>query len=92
MSKEEKNKTVRTLVGKVTSDKMDKTITVLIERKIPHPVYSKFIKRSTKVHVHDENNEGQVGDTVSIAQCRPMSKSKSWRLSKIERKVESGAG
>ena len=91
MSKEEKNKTVRTLVGKVTSDKMDKTITVLIERKIPHPVYSKFIKRSTKVHVHDENNEGQIGDTVSIAQCRPMSKSKSWRLSKIERKVESGA-
>ncbi len=90
MTKEE-NKTVRTLVGKVTSDKMDKTITVLIERKIPHPVYSKFIKRSTKVHVHDENNEGQVGDTVSIAQCRPMSKSKSWRLSKIERKVESGA-
>ncbi|MBL4851484.1 MAG: 30S ribosomal protein S17 [Gammaproteobacteria bacterium] len=91
MTKEE-NKTVRTLVGKVTSDKMDKTITVLIERKIPHPVYSKFIKRSTKVHVHDENNEGQIGDTVSIAQCRPMSKSKSWRLSKIERKVESGAG
>ncbi|MBN4050533.1 30S ribosomal protein S17 [Gammaproteobacteria bacterium AH-315-M22] len=90
MAKEE-NKTVRTLVGKVTSDKMDKTITVLIERKIPHPVYSKFIKRSTKVHVHDENNEGQIGDTVSIAQCRPMSKSKSWRLSKIERKVESGA-
>ena len=90
MTKEE-NKTVRTLVGKVTSDKMDKTITVLIERKIPHPVYSKFIKRSTKVHVHDENNEGQIGDTVSIAQCRPMSKSKSWRLSKIERKVESGA-
>ncbi len=91
MTKEE-NKAVRTLVGKVTSDKMDKTITVLIERKAPHPIYNKFIKSSTKVHVHDENNEGQIGDTVSIVPCRPMSKSKSWRLSKIESKVESGAG
>ncbi len=83
MTKEE-NTTVRTLVGKVTSDKMHKTITVLIERKVPHPIYKKFIKRSTKVHVHDENNEGQIGDTVSIVQCRPMSKSKSWRLNKVE--------
>ena len=83
MTKEE-NTIVRTLVGKVTSDKMNKTITVLIERKVPHPIYKKFIKRSTKVHVHDENNEGQIGDTVSIVQCRPMSKSKSWRLNKVE--------
>jgi len=83
MTKED-NKIVRTLVGKVTSDKMEKTITVQIERKVRHPIYNKFIKRSTKVHVHDENNEGQIGDTVLITQCRPMSKSKSWRLSKVE--------
>lgn len=83
MTKED-NKIVRTLVGKVTSDKMEKTITVQIERKVRHPIYNKFIKRSTKVHVHDENNEGQIGDTVSITQCRPMSKSKSWRLNKVE--------
>ncbi|PCH61622.1 MAG: 30S ribosomal protein S17 [Gammaproteobacteria bacterium] len=80
----ESSKNVRTLVGKVTSDKMDKTITVLVERKVRHPIYKKFIKRSTKVHVHDENNDGHIGDTVSIVQCRPMSKSKSWRLSKVE--------
>lgn len=80
----ENRKNVRTLVGKVTSDKMDKTITVLVERKVPHPIYKKFIKRSTKIHVHDENNDGHIGDTVSIVQCRPMSKSKSWRLSKVE--------
>ncbi|MBL1292613.1 MAG: 30S ribosomal protein S17 [Thiotrichales bacterium] len=83
MTKED-NKIVRTLVGKVTSDNMEKTITVQIERKVRHPIYNKFIKRSTKVHVHDENNEGQIGDTVLITQCRPMSKSKSWRLSKVE--------
>ena len=69
----ESSKNVRTLVGKVTSDKMDKTITVLVERKVRHPIYKKFIKRSTKVHVHDENNDGHIGDTVSIVQCRPMS-------------------
>ncbi len=78
------NKVVRTLVGKVTSDKMDKTITVLVERKVRHPIYNKFIKRSTKLHVHDENNEGRIGDKVSIVQTRPISKSKSWRLDKVE--------
>ncbi len=77
-------KVVRTLVGKVTSDKMDKTITVLVERKVRHPIYNKFIKRSTKLHVHDENNEGRIGDKVSIVQTRPISKSKSWRLDKVE--------
>lgn len=75
---------VRTLVGKVTSDKMDKTITVVVERKVRHPIYNKFIKRSTKVHAHDENNECRIGDTVSIVQSRPISKSKSWRLEKVE--------
>lgn len=81
---DEENKVVRTLVGKVTSDKMDKTITVLVERKVRHPIYNKFIKRSTKLHVHDENNEGRIGDKVSIVQTRPISKSKSWRLDKVE--------
>lgn len=80
----EENKVARTLTGKVTSDKMDKTITVLVERKVRHPIYNKFIKRSTKLHVHDENNEGCIGDMVSIVQCRPLSKSKSWRLDKVE--------
>lgn len=74
------NKTERTLVGRVVSDKMDKTVTVLIERKVKHPVYGKFIKRSTKLHVHDENNECVEGDTVVITESRPYSKTKTWRL------------
>lgn len=74
---------VRTLIGRVTSDKMDKSITVMIERKVKHPLYGKFIKRSTKLHVHDEENTCNEGDTVAIEQCRPISKTKSWRLHKI---------
>lgn len=74
------NKTERTLVGRVVSDKMDKTATVLIERKVKHPVYGKFVKRSTKLHVHDENNECREGDTVVIAESRPYSKTKTWML------------
>jgi small subunit ribosomal protein S17 len=77
----------RTLTGCVTSDLMNKTITVLIERNIKHPVYGKYIKRSTKLHVHDENNECGKGDVVIIEQCRPMSKTKSWRLVKIVEKA-----
>ena len=77
----------RTLSGAVTSDAMDKTVTVMIERKIKHPVYGKYIKRSTKLHVHDENNECTKGDTVVIEQCRPMSKTKSWRLVKVVEKA-----
>ena len=77
----------RTLSGAVTSDAMDKTVTVMIERKIKHPVYGKFIKRSTKLHVHDENNECAKGDTVVIEQCRPISKTKSWRLVKVVEKA-----
>lgn len=76
----------RTLSGAVTSDAMDKTVTVMIERKIKHPVYGKYIKRSTKLHVHDENNECAKGDTVVIEQCRPISKTKSWRLVKVVEK------
>ena len=74
---------VRTLTGKVTSDKMDKTITVLVERKVKHPLYKKYVRRSTKLHAHDGANECKIGDKVSIEQCRPLSKSKSWRLHEI---------
>jgi small subunit ribosomal protein S17 len=79
----ETTETNRTLQGTVVSDKMDKTITVLIERKVKHPVYGKFIKRSTKVHAHDEANECKTGDTVIVEQCRPISKSKKWRLVQV---------
>ena len=81
MSEEVKN--TRTVMGRVVSDKMDKTITVLVERMVAHPIYGKYVKRSTKLHAHDENNECKMGDTVSIEECRPLSKSKSWRLVKI---------
>jgi len=74
---------VRTLTGRVISDKMDKSITVLIERRVKHPLYGKFIRRSTKFHVHDEENSCREGDTVQIVECRPISKTKSWRLHKI---------
>ncbi len=70
----------RTVTGKVISNKMDKTVTVLIERKVKHPIYGKYIRRSTKLHVHDAENACQEGDTVTIQQCRPLSKSKSWQL------------
>jgi small subunit ribosomal protein S17 len=79
----------RTLQGRVVSNKMDKTITVLVERQVQHPIYGKFIRRSTKVHAHDENNECQAGDTVIVEQCRPLSKTKTWRLVKVvERAAE----
>ncbi|OGT88903.1 MAG: 30S ribosomal protein S17 [Gammaproteobacteria bacterium RIFOXYA12_FULL_61_12] len=73
----------RTVMGRVVSDKMDKTVTVLIERREKHPIYGKFIRRSTKLHAHDEENSCQIGDTVVVEQCRPLSKSKFWRLVKI---------
>lgn len=75
--------TTRTIQGRVVSNKMDKTITVLVERLVQHPLYGKYIRRSSKVHAHDENNECQEGDIVSIEQCRPLSKSKTWRLIKV---------
>ncbi|MCW8829483.1 MAG: 30S ribosomal protein S17 [Gammaproteobacteria bacterium] len=81
MSEEAKN--TRTVMGRVVSDKMDKTITVMVERQVAHPIYGKYVKRSTKLHAHDENNECKMGDTVSIEECRPLSKSKSWRLVKV---------
>jgi small subunit ribosomal protein S17 len=73
----------RTLQGRVVSDKMDKTITVLVERQVQHPIYGKFIRRSTKVHAHDENNECRAGDMVVVEQCRPLSKTKTWRLVRV---------
>ncbi|WP_297386736.1 30S ribosomal protein S17 [Acidiferrobacter sp.] len=76
-------KSARTATGRVTSSKMDKTITVLIERRTPHPVYGKFVRRSTKLHAHDENNEGREGDLVLVEQCRPLSKTKTWRLVRV---------
>jgi len=74
----------RTVTGEVVSDKMDKTITVMTERLVKHPLYGKYIRRSTKLHAHDEKNECSMGDRVTIEECRPLSKSKSWRVIKIE--------
>ena len=79
----ETTETGRTVTGKVVSNKMDKSATVLIERKVKHPVYGKYIRRSTKLHVHDADNACQEGDVVTIEQCRPLSKTKSWRLVEI---------
>lgn len=79
----------RSLRGKVISDKMDKSIVVVMERYVKHPLYGKFMKRSKKYHVHDESNESRVGDTVTFKECRPLSKSKHWTLIKV---VERPAG
>ena len=70
----------RILTGVVTSNKADKTITVKIERKVKHPLYGKVVKRASKVHVHDENNSASIGDIVSVKECRPISKTKTWIL------------
>ena len=78
-----KEKTVRTETGKVVSDKMDKSIVVLIERRVKHPIYGKYVKRSTKLHAHDETNECKMGDTVTIKESRPYSKKKTWELVNI---------
>ncbi|MBD9428185.1 MULTISPECIES: 30S ribosomal protein S17 [unclassified Pseudomonas] len=85
----EAEKTVRTLTGRVVSDKMDKTITVLIERRVKHPIYGKYVKRSTKLHAHDETNQCKIGDKVSIRETRPLAKTKCWALVEVlERAVE----
>ena len=73
----------RTKVGLVVSDKMDKTVTVLLVRQVKHALYGKYIKRSTKVHAHDETNDCSEGDKVMIAECRPISKAKSWRVVEV---------
>ena len=74
------NTNPRQLTGVVISDKADKTITVKVERKVKHPTYSKIMKRSTKVHAHDEANEAKIGDVVTVHECKPYSKSKTWKL------------
>ena len=77
----------RSASGTVVSTKMDKTITVLVERRIKHPLYGKYVKRSKKIHAHDEENQCQEGDLVTIEETRPISKTKSWKLSSIDRKA-----
>ena len=77
---EETRKTQRTVLGRVVSDKMDKTVSVAIERLIKHPMYGKYIRRTTKVLAHDANNECKAGDRVTISECRPVSKNKSWAV------------
>lgn len=79
----ESKKMVRTLTGRVVSDKMDKTVTVLVERRVKHPVIGKVIRLSKKYHAHDENNEFHEGDTVQIEESRKMSRTKSWKVSKL---------
>lgn len=80
-------KRVRTATGKVVSNKMDKTITVLVERRVKHPLYGKFITRSTKLHAHDEANECNIGDVVTVVESRPLSKLKTWTLKSIDERV-----
>ncbi|MCA8915960.1 MAG: 30S ribosomal protein S17 [Planctomycetes bacterium] len=86
----EKRNQRRRLQGVVTSDKMEKTITVLWERQVMHPRTHKYIKRRKKLHAHDEKNEAHIGDTVEIAATRPMSKIKTWRLVKVLRRAHAG--
>ncbi|WP_213994088.1 30S ribosomal protein S17 [Sodalis sp. dw_96] len=78
---------IRTLQGRVVSDKMEKSIVVAIERFVKHPIYGKFIKRTTKLHVHDESNVSATGDIVEISECRPISKTKSWTLVRVVEKA-----
>lgn len=81
----------RTETGRVISSKMDKTVTVMIERKVKHPIYGKYIRRSSKFHAHDENNQCREGDLVTIAECRPISKSKTWRLVEVVERADTVA-
>jgi small subunit ribosomal protein S17 len=83
----ESQKKGRTVTGKVVSDKMDKTITVLVERRVRHPLYGKYLTRSSKLHAHDENNECKIGDVVTVYETRPLSKSKTWALLQIEERA-----
>ncbi|MCD9468875.1 30S ribosomal protein S17 [Photobacterium iliopiscarium] len=78
---------IRTQLGRVVSDKGDKSIVVAIERKVKHPMYGKYITRTTKLHAHDENNECRLGDMVEIRECRPMSKTKSWTFVRVVEKA-----
>jgi small subunit ribosomal protein S17 len=85
----EEKKVQRTVVGRVVSDKMDKTVSVAIERQIKHPTYGKYIRRTSKVMAHDANNDCKTGDRVAISECRPMSKNKAWQVVNV---IEKAAG
>jgi len=76
-------KRTRVVTGRVVSNKMDKTITVLLERRVKHPVYGKYITRSSKIHAHDESNQCNIGDTVTVTETRPISKTKTWKLLEV---------
>jgi small subunit ribosomal protein S17 len=78
----------KTRIGVVTSNRMEKTVTVAVERKVKHPIYGKFVKKTTKFHAHDEKNECTIGDTVRIMETRPMSKTKRWRLVEVVEKAK----
>jgi len=86
----EQTKQARSLQGRVVSNKMDKSITVVVERQVRHPVYGKILRRRTKLHAHDETNACGEGDLVVIEECRPISKTKSWRLVKVVEKAIAG--
>ena len=79
----EQTKKLRTVEGRVVSNKMDKTVTVLVERQVQHALYGKYIRRSTKLHAHDADNACQMGDMVRVAECAPLSKTKNWRVVEI---------
>ncbi|GAB3058317.1 30S ribosomal protein S17 [Stenotrophomonas tumulicola] len=83
MSDNTENKTLRTVEGRVVSNKMDKTVTILVERQVKHPLYGKYIKRSTKLHAHDADNACNEGDVVRVTEIAPMSKTKNWRVVEV---------
>jgi len=83
MSEQKAQKAQRTIQGRVVSNKMHKTVTVLLERQVQHPLYGKIVRRSTKVHAHDEDGQCKEGDVVRIAECRPLSKTKNWRVIEV---------
>jgi small subunit ribosomal protein S17 len=83
MDMSENTQTLRTVEGRVVSNKMQKTVTVLVERQVKHGLYGKYIKRSTKLHAHDEEGKCQEGDVVRVTECRPLSKTKNWRVVEI---------
>ena len=79
----ESTEQLRTVEGRVVSNKMNKTVTILVERQVKHPLYGKYIRRSTKLHAHDEENACNEGDVVRVTECRPLSKSKNWRVVEV---------
>ena len=82
--RQEEQKNPRTVSGVVVSDKMEKGITVKVERRVKHPVYGKYVRKSSKIHAHDETNDCKIGDTVTVVECRPLSKTKTWTLKSVD--------